>query len=452
MNSGLPLGRAFGTEVRVHWTWVILLALITFIFGSGLSTQPDVGFDAAWGWGTAGATAILVFLSVAVHELAHVGIARRNGIGGNVVVIQLLGGTYVMEIRPRTAGQEMRVALAGPAVSLVLMIVFGILAGAVEITWGTSNTVPPGILAISFVAQVLAVFNVFLAATNLIPGYPLDGARIVHAFAWARSGRDDVATNVASRVGRYVGIAVMIAGGIVVAIVDFWPGLALIVAGWLLVGSSRILDRRLMLQDLLAGAKVGDAIDADTPHIPVQLTLDVFADEFLGARLGGIALVDRAGELVGLIGTSQIRRVPKRTWQTVHVEQIMVPISAVLRALPEADLWPVLEVMERSGTDAVLVGTADEASKLMTRRSVSLLIKARAEQHAHAVQATLRARGLLMGRPRGRPNLWPPDAPSGTDPAEPTAGPDESHDDRHDPGNGGPNAGGPTDDNRPEQS
>lgn len=415
MNSGVPLGRMFGTEIRAHWTWIFLLALITVVLGEGLAAQATTNVDSAWAWGSAIVTALLVFGSVTVHELAHVVIARRNGIGGNVVVIQLLGGTYLMEARPRNWGQELRAALAGPFVSAVLVLAFGGITALMELGWGSSSNVPDSVAAVSFVADVLALFNLFLVVTNLVPGYPMDGARIVHAVAWARSGRDEVATMVASRIGRMVGIGVMGLGVGVIVFVDLWPGLALMVAGWLLVGSSRILDRRLFLQGLMAGAHVSDAADSDLARVPPQLTLDVFAGEYLGERMGGAALVERGEELLGLIGTAQIRRIPRRNWPAMRTEQAMVPLGSVPWARGDSDLWPALELLERSGLDGLLIGTGEHVSALLTRRSVSLLIRERAQQQALASRALLTLVRLPGRRPPPAPPAppAPPDAPEG---------------------------------------
>jgi Zn-dependent protease len=417
MNSGMALGRVFGTEIRAHWTWIIVLALITWYFGAGLSTQTDLGFDSAWGWGSSIACAVLVFFSVTVHELAHVWLARRYGIGGNVVVVQLLGGTYLTETRPHNPGQEFRSSVAGPVLSLIVMLVFIAVVAITQFGWDAlqagekgAAAVPTGIVAVSFVAQVLALFNLFLAATNLIPAYPMDGARIIHAAAWRRSGREDVALAVSSRVGRMVGMAIIFLGATVSVVVDLMPGLTLVIAGWLLVGSSRMLDRRAMLQDLMAGAHVSDAAETDPARIPPQLTLDVFAGDYLGERLGGAALVERGNELLGLIGTAQIRKIPRRNWTVMRTEQAMVPLGNVPWAAGDAELWPVLELLERSGLDALLIGTGGQSqvSALLTRRSAAQLIRERAEARARILQpglAALRVPGRRFGQPPPPPPL-----------------------------------------------
>ncbi len=426
MNTGFPLGRLFGTEIRAHWTWIFLLALVTVVFGEGLSAQTDQGFNAAWGWGTAIVSAVLVFGSVCAHELAHVWVARRNGVGANVVVVQMLGGTYVMETRPLTWGQELKIAVAGPIVSIVLMTVFAVLAVAIQLGWGAAKDVPQSIAAASFALQVLALFNFFLTVTNIIPGYPMDGARIVHAVAWARSGREDVATKTASRVGRLCGLAIMALGVSVVVLVDLLPGAALVLAGWLLVGSSRILDRRLMLQNLIAGARVSDAADSDFARLPPQLTLDVFAGEYLGEKLGAAALVERGEELLGLIGTMQIRKIARRKWSAMRTEQAMVPLASVPRTTGDAELWQALETLERSGLDALLIGTGEHVSELLTRRSAGRLIHERAEQKA-------RDSGLLPQILKLPVRRTPPAPPaSQTPPATPEEPAGPSSDDTHD--------------------
>ena len=187
MNSGIALGRIFWTEIRVHWSWIPLLAILSVFFGVGLDSEAGPQWPAGLAWATAIATAVLVFGSVVVHELAHVAVARRSGIGGNVVVVQLLGGTYVMEVRPLTPGQELRAAAAGPVVSAILVVLFGVIAVSAAASSGGLDTGQSWFQAIDFGAVTLSLFNLFLVVVNLIPGYPIDGGRLVHAVAWRKS-------------------------------------------------------------------------------------------------------------------------------------------------------------------------------------------------------------------------------------------------------------------------
>jgi Zn-dependent protease len=350
---GLTLGRIFGTEVRAHWTWIPISAFIAVMFGVDLSDGTAAHWPIALAWGASIASAILAFASVTGHELAHVRMARRSGQIIPTVTVQLLGGQYMMEVKPKDAGEELRIALAGPAFSFVVAVVFGVVGGVLVL--GPFDKAPDWLAAVAFVVTVVAAFNLLLCAMNMLPGYPMDGARILHAVVWRRTGQDSVATAATIRVGRNVGAALVVAGALTMTFFDLMVGLSLVAIGWLVISSSRFLDRRTVLQELIAGLHVCDAEDLDIARVPPQLTLDAFASEFLGVRLGGVALVEHGDELLGMIGTAQIKRVPARAWPRTRTESAMVRIDAVPRVDADLDLWSALEVLERSGLDALIV-------------------------------------------------------------------------------------------------
>jgi Zn-dependent protease len=378
--NGLTLGRVFETEVRAHWTWILVLAFISVVFGMDLSDGTAAAWPPALAWGTSIATAALVFGSVAVHELAHVKVGRRNGQEIPVAVVQLLGGPYVMQVQPRNAGEELRIALAGPAFSLLVAVGFGAVGGLLLLVPSGIGRAPDGIQAIQFVASLLAAFNVVLGLVNLVPGYPLDGARALHALVWRQTGRETAATDASIKAGRWVGGFLIVAGAVVVGFSDARVGLCLLVAGWLMISSSRFLDRRSVVQNLVAGLLVRDAEDSDPGRVPPQLTLDVFASSYLGERMGAAAFVERGSELLGLIGTAQIRKIPSRVWPQTRTEQAMVPIAAVPTVNGDTDLWSALEILERTGLDALLVGAVGSGAALMTRRSAARLVHERAQE------------------------------------------------------------------------
>jgi CBS domain-containing protein len=245
---------------------------------------------------------------------------------------------------------------------------------------------------------MVAGFNAFLCVLNLVPGYPLDGARVLHALVWMRTRNEGVAMAVSVRVARYVGVALMGAGAVTLAISDPLAGLCLVVAGWLVVSSSRLLDRRSVVQDLVAGLFVKDAEDEDPASVPPQLTLDVFASEYLADRLGAAALVKHGSELLGLIGTAQIRRIPKAKWMETRTEQAMALISSIPIVSPDLDLWSALEVLERTGLDALLVSVAGDGTTLFSRRSAAKLVHDRAEVRNKQMEVLPRKSGWFRGK------------------------------------------------------
>jgi Zn-dependent protease len=396
--SGLTFGRIFGTEIRAHWTWVLILAFIAVVFGIDLSDGTAASWPVGLAYGSSIATAGLIFLSVAAHELAHVKVARRNGQEIPVVVVQLLGGPYVMEVKPKTPGEEIRISAVGSAFSLLLSLAFGFVAVGLSVGPFNIDQAPDGLQAIQFVTSMVAIFNLMLCVINLVPGYPMDGARLLHGLVWSRTGSAETGTAATIRIGRYTGILLMMLGATAVALLDAAAGLALIVAGWLMMASSRTMDRRRSLQGLVAGLHVSDAEDTEAARVPPQLTLDVFAGSYLAERLGAAALVERGTELLGLIGTAQIRRIPRRSWTLTHTSDAMVPIANVPTVAGEMDLWSALEVLERSGLDALLIAAAVPVA-LVTRQSAAKVVHERVEER----QREMIAQGLAgRGRSRGR--------------------------------------------------
>jgi len=384
---GLTVGRIFGTDVRIHWTWVPIMAFIAVIFAIDLSNGAAAAWPAALAWSSSISTAILVLGSGTAHELAHVKVARRNGQAVPVVVVQLLGGPYVMEVKPKSAGEEFRIAVAGSVVSLLLAVAFGAVAAIFVLGTGNQQNTPDGIQAIGFVATMVAGFNLFLGMVNFVPGYPLDGARALHALVWLRTRQEAAATAATIRISRYVGVFLILFGALLMAVADVVTGLCLAVAGWLVMSSSRFLDRRNGLQSLISGLHVSDAEDTEPARVPPQLTLDVFAGEYLAERLGGAALVEHGSELLGLIGTAQIRRIPRRTWTQTRTEDAMVRIDNVPRLPGDTDLWSALEVLERTGLDALVVAPGALATVLLTRRSVAQLIHDKLEERQRQLAA-----------------------------------------------------------------
>jgi Zn-dependent protease len=388
---GLTLGRVFGTEVRAHWTWVLILAAIVVTFGMGMSSGGAVTLQPALAWGSSIATAVLIFASAMAHELAHVRVARRNGQQIPVAVVQLLGGPYVMQVQPKTAGEEFRIALAGPLTSLLIAVAFGVPTTILAL--GPFDNAPDGLQAVAVVLMLVTVFNVFLGLVNLVPGYPLDGARILHGVIWQRTGEESAATAAAARIGRYVGLSLIGAGVVSMLLVDPFAGLCLVISGWLVMASSRFLDRRSVVQNLVAGLRVSDAQDTEPARVPPQLTLDLLASEYLAGQMGAAALVERGSDLLGLIGAAQIRRIPKRIWSRTRTEDAMVPIAAVPRMAGDADLWSALVVLEQTGLDALLVSVGDAVTGLVSRRSAARLVHERAEQVALEQAGKSRLRG-----------------------------------------------------------
>jgi Zn-dependent protease len=235
MESSLRLGKLFGIEIGINSTWLIIFGLVTFSLATGY--YPDAGPDlsVATYWVIGAISAVLLFVSVLIHELAHSLVARARGMDVGFIVLYLFGGVSNLEEEPPSPGTEFLVTIVGPLSSIVLG---GVFLALYEVMSGTSDVV-------TVMLDYLAVINILLALFNLIPGYPLDGGRLLHAAIWKMSDNRARATQIASGVGVLVSIT-FIAGGLVIAFTTprLLNGLWLAFIGWFLLQASGVRFRR----------------------------------------------------------------------------------------------------------------------------------------------------------------------------------------------------------------
>jgi hypothetical protein len=286
--------------------------------------------------------------------------------------LYFFGGVEIVERTPTMWLDEMVVAAAGPIASIALaalILVVGLpFAGA----GGTEAT------ALAEVVTLGAAISALIALANVIPGEPLDGGRIVHALAWRVSGDQARASRIAGRTGRTVGL-LLIGGGFVLALRgDVADSVVVILAGWLLRSVASVSERRTALRELVADARVADAMDRDAPTVSSQLTLDTFAPEVLEAQQQDAFTVTRDAEAVGIIGVRQLRRLGKGRWPSTRAAEAMTPLDATSALRPEDPLWPALQELQRSGEDALPVMLDGALLGLLTRVSVARLVTERA--------------------------------------------------------------------------
>lgn len=341
MRDAIPLGRVAGFPVKVHWSVLVILWLFTWSLASTLpSTVKGYSTPVYWLAGVCGASVLLA--SLLAHELAHAVVARRVGVAVDSVTLWLFGGVTALGGEAKTPKAAFRIAIAGPATSLVLAATFGGLVAALR-----SVGAAPVVVG---VASWLAVINLLLGLFNLLPGAPLDGGRVLRAFLWRRHGdivRAGVGAAHAGRIVAFVlialGLAEFVAGGLV-------GGVWLAFIGWFIFAASREEETRITTQQLFAGTRVSDAMTVRPHSAPGWITVDDFIQRYvLGDRHSAYPVADPGGAIVGLVTLSQLRDVAPGRRDTTNVIDIALPLNAVPTAAPQESLTALLERMEPVG-------------------------------------------------------------------------------------------------------
>ena len=370
--SGVPVARLFGIEIRVHLSWIFIIAIITVTVGGRLG-QLEPSADATLAW-FIGAVASLGFLAtVVMHELAHALVGRKAGLHVEAISVHFIGSPATVDVRAETPRGEAAVALAGPMTSFTL----GLLLIGLAVLGITSGVEP--LRVVGDALFIIGVLDIVLAAVSIVPAFPLDGGRLVRAIVWARTGDDRRGAQAAGTVGRWVGWVLIAAGLVIILTGDTVDGAMVGLIGWFLGASARSVDRWLLLEGLISGVSVGEAMEPKLETITPQLTLDTFGSQVLDGTLGPALPVLRDDLLVGMVGALQLRRVPQRDWPRTRTVDVMIDVADLPLVGPEEALSDGLELLRTSRLDGLPVRDGATLRGVLTRRSVSIALRARAD-------------------------------------------------------------------------
>lgn len=373
MESHIKLGRIFGIEVGLHYTWFLIALLIVFsLAGRFQSLHPDWGQTMAWGM--AGVTAALFFVSLIVHELSHAVVARWRGLPVHSVTLFALGGVARIEKEAEDPQTEFQVGVIGPITSAVLGLLF--LALSVLSGWRILGE-PETPLVAMFVW--LGYINLLLAAFNMLPGFPMDGGRVLRAALWWRTGDLLRATRTAATVGQ--GIALLF---IVLGIVGFFRGtgfggLWIAFIGWFLLMAARASQTQSEVNERLRGIRVADVMARDCPLIDGRTNLQTFVDEFLLRGLGRCYMIVEEGRPVGLITAHEAKAVPRPRWPLTLVEEAMIPLEQLTVVSPEMPVSEALALLARANVNQLPVVADGRLEGILSRERVLQFLYLRAE-------------------------------------------------------------------------
>jgi Zn-dependent protease/CBS domain-containing protein len=348
------LGRIAGVEVRIDSSWAVIALLITYSMYLRLSVlYPELSGGGAVG--LAIVSALLFFGSVLVHELAHALVAQ--GIRVQDITLFLFGGATRARVESRGPGDEFLIALVGPLTS-------GLLAGLFGAVAGLGGAVLSRPLAGTF--GYLAWTNLLLAAFNLVPGFPLDGGRLLRSAIWKATGSLGRATRVASLAGQGVGWLLVAAGVASLLAGSLAGGIWFAFIGWFLVQAARASYQDLQLRQLLGRVEAEEVMAGDLRRIPPELSLQDAVDDYFMRYDHGAFPVDEGGRTIGLLTLRGVRRVPRTQWPTHRVRDHMVPLGDQVVVAPEARMDGVLGKLQDGETGRVLVAQDGEVVGIIT--------------------------------------------------------------------------------------
>lgn len=365
---GVKLCKIFGFEISIDWSWLLIFFLVVFTLASGYFPSLRHNFDVTTNWVLGVAAAILLFVSVLIHELSHSLVARRYGMDVRGITLFIFGGVSQTSEEPKSATEEFWMAAAGPAMSFVIA---GFFAGLE--TLGLGMKWP--IAAVALVGY-LSTINFFLGVFNLLPGFPLDGGRVLRSIIWGSTGDLQKATQWASYSGQGFGYLLMALGfGGVVITGSLIGGLWLIFIGWFLTGAARASYEQLIVRQALSGVPVERVMTTDVPEIPSSMTVRQFVDEHLLRHEYSCYPVLYGEDVIGVVGAEEVRTVPSQAWDFTSVEQIAHRIDGAFKVGANDDVWDALGKLSGQDVCRLMVMEDGHLKGTLGRESIYRLLR-----------------------------------------------------------------------------
>jgi Zn-dependent protease len=371
----IKLGNIWGIPIRLHLSWFLIFGLVTWSLAVGYfpSQYPALTQHTAWVLGAV--TAVLFALSVLLHELGHAYFALRSGIPIKGITLFLFGGLAQLSREPDSAGAEFKIAIAGPAVSFSLAAFFGVIY---VIDYALPAVALP---ALTGPAMWLLRINFILATFNLIPGFPLDGGRVLRAVMWKITGSEVKATRIATVSGQVIAYGFMAFGLFLAITTNVFNGVWLIFIGWFLGNMAKNSRAHLDLRQRLEGLTVSMLMNRRLATVPAEMSISRLVQDRIMPSGDRFFLVNGGnfGEVRGVVTMGAIKSVPRKAWDYATVEDAMLAASDMVSVPPQMELVSALETMEEAHLPEVPVMEHDVVTGVLSRDEVIDYLRTRSD-------------------------------------------------------------------------
>jgi Zn-dependent protease len=373
MQASIRLGRIFGIEIGLHYSWLIIAVLIaTSLGGHFAQAHPD--WQASTVWFTAIVTAVLFFAAIILHELSHAAVAKLRGLPVRSITLFALGGVAQIGKEAGDAKTEFWMGIAGPITSVLL----GFLCLGMAMILGWSFTGEPASPLTSMLVW-LGYINIGLAIFNMVPGFPLDGGRVLRAVIWWVTGNATKATRTAAATGQFIAYAFIVLGVLRFFGGAGFSGLWIAFIGWFLLSAAQASTAQAEFEETFKGVRVADLMKRDCTAVDGNTNLHTFVYQFLLHTGQRCFVVLEKGRFCGLITVNEVKAVPQARWPLTTVYDVMVPLERLHTVTPETPVSEALEIIGRENVHQLPVIANGKLEGMISRDQIMVQLLTRAE-------------------------------------------------------------------------
>jgi Zn-dependent protease/predicted transcriptional regulator len=373
LKAQIRLGRILGIEIGLHYSWFIIALLIALsLVGQFSALNPDWGTSVIWA--TAIATSILFFAAIIAHELSHAAVAKARHLPVRSITLFALGGVAQIEKEASDPGTEFMMGIAGPIMSVIIGLFC--LGAAWALGWvpGVDPNTP-----VAAMFMWLGYINISLAIFNLLPGFPLDGGRVLRAIIWWVTGDGVRSTRLAARVGQVVAFAFIVLGVFRFFAGGGFGGLWIAFIGWFLLEAARASYAQVEINERLRKVRVRDLMDNDCTVVDGHADLQTFVNDHL-LRTGKRCFLVRNGRgIKGMITPHEVKDTDRSRWPDTTIEEVMRPLDKLHSVTPETPVSDAMEIMTRDDVNQLPVVRDGRIEGTISRAGVLRLLQTQAE-------------------------------------------------------------------------
>ena len=359
MKSSIIIGKILGIPLWIHYSWFLILFLVIISLANGYFPSEYPNWEVTTYWITGVVTTLLFFVSVLLHELGHSVIAHTQGMTVRNITLFIFGGVAQIGSEPESPGAEFKIAIAGPLASIILAGLFTLIG----MIFGNLPT-------ISAVALYLSRINLILAVFNTIPGYPLDGGRILRAFFWNVSGSFLSSTTWASYIGQGIAILFLAYGVYQMFIGNILNGLWLVFIGWFMINAANEGHKQVMVRETMINITAEQLMTKDCAMVSGETSIADLIDNYVINNGNRCFFILNNSNIEGMLTLQNIKKVKQANWSTIQVNRIMTPIDALITAPPEENAWTLIRRMDEADINQIPVIASGQLIGLVTRKNL----------------------------------------------------------------------------------
>lgn len=368
MKHSWKVGKIFGIDIYLDSSWFVIFVLLTWALAASHFPQQYPGWQLLNYWLIGLFTSLSMFASVLAHELAHSLVAKLQGEEVRRITLFILGGVAQITEEPKKPWKELTMALVGPSASMVMALGFFILS--IFLT-GVSE---PFMAAFLY----LAIINLILAVFNLLPGFPMDGGRVLRALIWQATGNLKMATRIASRTGQVVAFILIFLGVFQIlrgSLGGFW----LIFVGWFLHSAAVRGYQQVTVESALKGVLAKELMREDFERIDGSLTVQELVDHYILHKKERVFLIEDEQVLQGIVCLEDVKATPRDRWVETRVREIMTPEEKLEAVSPDDDGKKILDGLTAKDIHQVPVVEGGKVTGIICRSDILRYIQLRSE-------------------------------------------------------------------------